>query len=74
MASVPTMRSEKKPLYTIPGTVPTVYDFQEGCRFADRCQHCTEECRTKVPPVKQVSEEHIVQCWMKFDGEAPYHG
>lgn len=27
MASVPTMRSEKKPLYTIPGTVPTVYDF-----------------------------------------------
>ena len=39
MASVPTMRSEKKPLYTIPGTVPTVYDFKEGCRFADRCQH-----------------------------------
>ncbi len=30
MASVPTMRSEKKPLYTIPGTVPTVYDFKRG--------------------------------------------
>lgn len=29
MASVPTMRSEKKPLYTIPGTVPTVYDFTQ---------------------------------------------
>lgn len=74
MASVPTMRSEKKPLYTIPGTVPTVYDFKEGCRFADRCQHCTEECRTKIPPVKRVGEDHIVQCWMNFEGEEPYHG
>ena len=73
MASVPTMRSEKKPLYTIPGTVPTVYDFKEGCRFADRCQHCTEECRTKIPPVKRVGEDHIVQCWMNFEGEEPYH-
>ena len=36
MASVPTMRSEKKPLHTIPGTVPTVYDYGPGCRFADR--------------------------------------
>lgn len=73
MASVPTMRSEKKLLYTIPGTVPTVYDFKEGCRFADRCQHCTEECRTKIPPVKRVGEDHIVQCWMNFEGEEPYH-
>ena len=73
MASVPTMRSEKKPLYTIPGTLPTVYDFKEGCRFADRCQHCTEECRTKIPPVKRVGEDHIVQCWMNFEGEEPYH-
>lgn len=73
MASVPTMRSEKKPLYTIPGTVPTVYDFKKGCRFADRCQHCTEECRTKIPPVKRVGEDHIVQCWMNFEGEEPYH-
>lgn len=73
MASVPTMRSEKKPLYTIPGAVPTVYDFKEGCRFADRCQHCTEECRTKIPPVKRVGEDHIVQCWMNFEGEEPYH-
>lgn len=73
MASVPTMRSEKKPLYTIPGTVPTVYDFKEGCRFADRCQHCTEECRTKIPPVKRVGEDHVVQCWMNFEGEEPYH-
>ena len=36
MASIPTMTSKKEPLHTIPGTVPTVYDFGPGCRFADR--------------------------------------
>ena len=74
MASVPTMRSEKKPLYTIPGTVPTVYDFSAGCRFSDRCEQCMEQCRTQTPPVKLVGEDHIIQCWLKFEGEEPYHG
>ncbi len=64
MASVPTIRSEKKPLYTIPGTVPTVYDFGPGCRFADRCEHCTEQCLKEVPPMKQAGEDHLVQCWL----------
>ena len=74
MASVPTMRSEKKPLYTIPGTVPTVYDFSAGCRFSDRCEQCMEQCRTQTPPVKLVGEDHIILCWLKFEGEEPYHG
>ena len=73
MASVPTMRSEKKPLYTIPGTVPTVYDFGIGCRFADRCEQCMEQCKTQVPPVKRVGQDHIIQCWLKFEGEEPYN-
>lgn len=30
MASIPTMDSGKEPLHTIPGTVPTVYDFGPG--------------------------------------------
>lgn len=64
MASVPTIRSEKKPLYTIPDTVPTVYDFVPGCRFADRCEHCTEQCLKEVPPMKQAGEDHLVQCWL----------
>ena len=64
MASVPTIRSEKKPLYTIPGTVHTVYDFVPGCRFADRCEHCTEQCLKEVPPMKQAGEDHLVQCWL----------
>ena len=73
MASIPTMRSEKKPLYTIPGSVPTVFDFGPGCRFADRCKHCTEQCRSVVPPLKRVGEDHLVQCWLTFEGEVIEH-
>ncbi len=74
MASVPTIRSEKKPLHTIPGTVPTVYDFGPGCRFAERCEHCMECCRTSVPPVKRVGQDHLVQCFIEFEGEEEIDG
>ena len=74
MASVPTMRSEKKPLYTIPGSVPTVYDFGPGCRFADRCEHCMQKCRESVPPMRWVGEDHLVQCFLEFDGEEDDNG
>lgn len=74
MASIPTMRSEKKPLHTIPGTVPTIYDFAPGCRFSDRCEHCTQQCIQQVPPVKKVGKDHIIQCWLEFEGEELYHG
>lgn len=69
MASIPTMRSSKEPLHTIPGTVPTVYDFGPGCRFADRCEHCQQRCREEAPPEKRVTEDHLVQCWLTFEGE-----
>lgn len=69
MASIPTTKSEKKPLYTIPGTVPTVFDFKEGCRFADRCNSCMEICTKKRPPLKKIGEDHLVQCFKNFEGE-----
>ena len=69
MASVPSLKSDKKPLYTIPGTVPTVYDFTAGCRFADRCPYCTEQCKKETPPQKCVGKDHIVSCWLEFEGE-----
>ena len=74
MASVPTMRSEKKPLYTIPGSVPTVYDFGPGCRFADRCEHCMPKCRESTPPMRWVGKDHLVQCYLKFEGEEEVNG
>jgi oligopeptide/dipeptide ABC transporter ATP-binding protein len=74
MASIPTIRSSKKPLYTIPGTVPTIYNFGSGCRFADRCDYCMQRCKEEVPPTKQVGADHLVQCWLELEGEEIRNG
>ncbi|MCH4053672.1 MAG: ABC transporter ATP-binding protein [Atopobiaceae bacterium] len=68
MASIPTMHSDKGPLPTIPGTVPTVYDFKPGCRFADRCPHCKDICTREAPQYRWVGDDHIVACWL-YEGE-----
>ncbi len=68
MAAIPTIRSKKEPLHTIKGTVPTVFDFKSGCRFADRCDDCMEMCADKRPPLKKIDDEHLVMCWKDFEG------
>ncbi|HZK84299.1 MAG TPA: ABC transporter ATP-binding protein [Desulfosporosinus sp.] len=68
MAAIPTLRSGKGELYTIPGTVPLSINFLKGCRFADRCAFCLEGCQDKVPPLKQLAPNHFVQCWLDFEG------
>lgn len=64
MAAIPTLSSDKKELYSIPGTVPVSKNFAVGCRFADRCNECLDYCKDKVPPTKQVGTNHYVQCWL----------
>lgn len=46
---------------TIPGNVYSAQDT-EGCRFAPRCPLAGEVCRA-VPPLRPVSEGHLVACW-----------
>lgn len=74
MASIPTIRTGKEPLYTIPGTVPSIHNFGNGCRFADRCEHCMQQCREEAPPTKKVGAKHMVQCWLTFQEEEIIHG
>ena len=61
MASVPTLRIEKKPEF-IPGQPPSLLNPPEGCRFAPRCldrfEHCQEE-----PPLF-VRGNTTVKCWL----------
>lgn len=68
MRAIPTLSSGKEELYSIPGTVPTSMNFASGCRFVDRCTECIGRCKDEVPPVKQVEDNHYVQCWLDFEG------
>ncbi len=57
MASVPTLREDKK-LEFIPGQPPSLISPPEGCRFAERCEHRFDACSTE-PEIKEVQGRKI---------------
>jgi oligopeptide/dipeptide ABC transporter ATP-binding protein len=50
-------------LKTIPGSVPGLYDFVQGCRFHDRCSLAVEDCARIKPSLSEVEPGHFVSCW-----------
>jgi peptide/nickel transport system ATP-binding protein len=47
--SLPDVRKRDHALDTIRGTVPSLDQEFGGCRFAERCDHAWDLCRTRVP-------------------------
>lgn len=54
-------RDEK--LHVIEGTVPSLNNIPQGCKFATRCAFADETCRQEEPPMYDVNGEHRVKCW-----------
>jgi len=61
MASVPTLRVEKKPEF-ITGQPPSLLNPPPGCRFAERCPRRFDRCQEE-PPVF-VHGDAKVKCWL----------
>lgn len=61
MASVPTLRVDKKPDF-ITGQPPSLFNPPEGCRFALRCPKKFDRCE-KEPPLYEY-EGDLVKCWL----------
>ncbi|MFI0481509.1 dipeptide ABC transporter ATP-binding protein [Actinomadura sp. 9N215] len=55
-------------LYSIPGSPPDLAHPPAGCRFAARCAHATDRCRTDEPPLTEPSPGHALACWNPVDG------
>jgi oligopeptide/dipeptide ABC transporter ATP-binding protein len=52
LESIPRIRDRRvSELPIIPGMVPDLLHLPEGCRFADRCDKATDECRAEKPTV-----------------------
>ena len=67
--AIPVITKDRKPLSTIEGMVPNPTERIKGCSFWPRCPHATERCRTVSPPMKRLSEERKVRCWL-FEDQA----
>jgi peptide/nickel transport system ATP-binding protein len=55
-------------LFSIPGLPPDLTDPPPGCRFAARCAHATDECRTVEPPLEGTTPDHVFACWHPVEG------
>ena len=51
-------------LQTIPGTVPSLYDRPQGCRFSDRCPKVMPQCTETEPELSEIHEGHFVSCFL----------
>ncbi|HWL12205.1 MAG TPA: ABC transporter ATP-binding protein [Ureibacillus sp.] len=66
--SVPNVDDPDFELEAIPGSLPSLHEQIDGCRFHARCKFATDVCRTKEPAVFDVSESHKVSCWLTEEG------
>ena len=54
--------SQARALTGIPGRTPAPGARPSGCRFNDRCSYAVDACRSDVPPLAPVAEDHDVRC------------
>src|SRR5581483_6298211 len=61
LRSIPRLETSRvDPLFSIPGQPPDLARPPHGCRFAPRCGHATEECRSAEPSF--VGNGHVHAC------------
>ena len=68
LASLPSLVGDSGELYSIPGSVPSVENFEPGCRFAPRCSLRRDHCSHAVPPLADIATGHAVACWVTGAG------
>lgn len=62
--SIPTLSTNKdERLYMIKGTVPALGQEGDGCRFCERCNYATPQCRTTSPELRVIGENRKVRCF-----------
>lgn len=59
--SIPNLKENSRRLHPIDGLMPDPTNLPEGCKFAPRCQHCMEICRSKQPELWE-ENGHQIRC------------
>jgi oligopeptide/dipeptide ABC transporter ATP-binding protein len=61
--AVPDIEVEKD-LVPIPGSIPSLIDPPNGCRFHPRCPLAMDICKEEVPPLFNIDTDHYSACWL----------
>ena len=73
LESTPARDKRGTELHTITGRVPKATEYNDGCRFADRCPKVMDGCDTIVPMLHAVNgSEHNIACHL-YNPEPPFN-
>lgn len=61
--SMPRLNQRLQRLETIPGQVPSIFNYPTGCRFRDRCPKAFDKCMDR-PPFFEIEPDHQVACFL----------
>lgn len=62
-AAMPSNRSDRQTLNSIPGTPPDLFAPPSGCGFHARCPHAIQLCASQPPP--RFGQGHQAACWLQ---------
>jgi len=65
MRSVPQNVPPRTPLYSIPGTPPSLLDLPAGCAFAPRCPNRSSTCEHSRPELLEFGNGRALACFNK---------
>ena len=60
--TMPALAQPGTVLPAIEGQVPSPLDYPTGCRFADRCAHVQDTCKTRNPELQDSAPGHSAAC------------
>lgn len=60
--SIPDLHSAVKRLSPIEGMMPDPSALPPGCKFHPRCPFCQDICRTEVPLLYDLGQDHKIKC------------
>jgi len=63
LGAFPSIKGEKKELFTLSGEPPDLLHPPPGCRFHPRCPRATAQCQQETPPFIEHKPDHFAACW-----------
>jgi oligopeptide/dipeptide ABC transporter ATP-binding protein len=67
LRSIPRLGHKTEYLPTIEGTVPSLANLPQGCRFQTRCPHVHDRCKQEPKLVSVGSGAHMAACWLNVE-------
>ncbi len=64
LSAIPRIDGAKGERIRLKGDLPSPANPPQGCHFAPRCAHASEQCRMSYPPVTSHSPTHSVHCYL----------